>query len=122
MEALSSGDLAGAKAVYKEVATLDAEGASLSAIGLADIALFEGQPAVAVAILPAAIQADRAQKNVTGAATKTIALAEAQSSLNQLPSAVKTIDDALKISTEVRSSCPPCGSCYVPARMSGRGP
>ena len=92
MEALSSGDLPGAKAVYKEVATLDAQGASLSAIGLADIALFEGQPAVAVAILPAAIQADRAQKNVAGAATKTIALAEAQSSLNQLPSAVKTID------------------------------
>ena len=39
MEALSSGDLPGAKAVYKEVATLDAQGASLSAIGLADIAL-----------------------------------------------------------------------------------
>ena len=106
MEALSSGDLAGAKAVYKEVATLDAQGASLSAIGLADIALFEGQPADAVAILPAAIQADRAQKNVAGAATKTIALAEAQSSLNQLPSAVKTIDDALKISTDVRVLVP----------------
>ena len=64
--------------------------------GLADIALFEGQPADAVAILPPAIEADRARKNVTGAATKTIALAEAQSSLNQLPSAVRTIDEALK--------------------------
>ena len=46
MEALSGGDVAGAKAVYKEVATLDdPQGASLSAIGLADIAMFEGQPA-----------------------------------------------------------------------------
>ncbi len=46
------------------------------------------------------------RRTSTGAATKTIALAEAQSSLNQLPSAVKTIDDALKISTEVQILVP----------------
>jgi tetratricopeptide (TPR) repeat protein len=104
---LANGDLAGAKAVYKELATLDdAQGASLSAIGLADIALFEGRPADAVAILVPAIDADRAQKNVAGAATKMMALAEAQSSLNQMPAALKSIDEALKISTDTRIVVP----------------
>jgi tetratricopeptide (TPR) repeat protein len=107
IEALANGDLAGAKAVYKELATLDdAQGASLSAIGLADIALFEGRPADAVAILVPAIDADRAQKNVAGAATKMMALAEAQSSLNQMPAALKSIDEALKISTDTRIVVP----------------
>jgi len=100
MEALATGDLTGAKAVYREAATLGGEGASRAAIGLADIALFEGRPADAVAILPAAIQADRDQRNVVGVATKMIALAEAQSDLHRMPDALRTIDDVLKISTE----------------------
>jgi tetratricopeptide (TPR) repeat protein len=62
--------------------------------------MFEGHPADAVAILPDAIQADLESKNVAGAATKMIALAEAQSSLNRMPDALRTIDEALKISTD----------------------
>jgi len=100
MEALAGGDLPGAKAVYREVATLGADGASLAAIGLADVALFEGRPADAVAILLPAIQADRDQRNLAGVASKMIALAEAQSRLNRIPEALKTIDEALKVSTD----------------------
>jgi tetratricopeptide (TPR) repeat protein len=106
MEALAAGDIAGAKSVYKQVASTGGEGASLSAIGLADVAMVEGHPEEAVRVLPSAIQADQARKDAAGAAAKTIALAEAQSLLKQTAAAIKSVDDALQISADIQIVVP----------------
>jgi eukaryotic-like serine/threonine-protein kinase len=106
MEALAAGDMGGAKGVYSQARTVGPEGASLSAIGLADVAMFEGRPADAVSILPPAIKADLERKNIMGASTKTIALAEAQSLLNQMPAAVKSVNEALQTSSEIQIVVP----------------
>jgi tetratricopeptide (TPR) repeat protein len=106
MEALAAGDIAGAKSVYKQVASTGGEGASLSAIGLADIAMVEGHPEEAVRVLPSAIQADQERQDAAGAAAKTIALAEAQSLLKQTAAAIKSVDDALQISADIQIVVP----------------
>jgi tetratricopeptide (TPR) repeat protein/tRNA A-37 threonylcarbamoyl transferase component Bud32 len=106
MEALAAGDIGGAKGVYSQAGTVGPEGASLSAIGLADVVMFEGRPADAVSILPPAITADLDRKNIAGASTKTIALAEAQSLLNQTAASVNSIETALSLSNEVQVIVP----------------
>jgi eukaryotic-like serine/threonine-protein kinase len=100
MDALAAGHVDAAKAVYSRAATIDAEGASLAAIGLADIALYEERYADAVAILVPAIDVDMNQKNTVGAEAKMIALAEAYRGLNRRPEALKAVEDALKLSHE----------------------
>jgi tetratricopeptide (TPR) repeat protein len=100
MEALAAGRIADAKNQYQHAAATGAEGASLAAIGLADIALFEGRYADAAAILPPAIDADRQRNDSAGAAAKTIALAEAYFELRRTPAALKAIDEALALSRE----------------------
>jgi serine/threonine protein kinase/tetratricopeptide (TPR) repeat protein len=78
MAALSEGDVGKARDVYAKARESGAAGASLAAIGLADIALYEGKPEEAVTILEGAIPADRQARNTLGAASKTVALAEAR--------------------------------------------
>jgi tetratricopeptide (TPR) repeat protein len=78
MAALSEGDLAKARGVYAKARESGAAGASLAAIGLADVALYEGRAEEAATILTAAIPTDRQAGNTVGAASKTVALAEAR--------------------------------------------
>ena len=77
MEALARGDIARARAAYEQAAKGGTAGASLAAIGLADIAMYQGHYDDAVAALPDAIAQDTAHKNVFGAVAKLLALAEA---------------------------------------------
>jgi tetratricopeptide (TPR) repeat protein len=100
MDALASGNTAEAKAAYSRAAAIDAEGASLSAMGLADIALYEERYPDAIAILVPAIDVDMKEKNTVGAEAKLIALAEAYRGLGRRPEALKAVDDALKLSHE----------------------
>jgi tetratricopeptide (TPR) repeat protein len=100
MEPLAAGDIAAAIKVYNQAATTGPEGASLSAIGLADIALFQRRYADAVTILLPAIEADRKEKNTAGAAAKLIALGEAHSALGGTAQALKDLDEALALSQE----------------------
>jgi tetratricopeptide (TPR) repeat protein len=100
MEALAAGKIPDARATYEKVGVVDAEGASLAAIGLADIALYERRHADAVAILVPAIEVDLREKNTVNAEAKTIALAEAYRGLGRTAAAVKAIDDALALSHE----------------------
>src|SRR5262249_28347487 len=100
MDALVAGNVADANAAYSRAATIDAEGASLAAIGLADIALYEERHADAVTILVPAIEVDLNQKNTVGAEAKMIALAEAYRGLGRRPDALKAVEDALKLSHE----------------------
>jgi tetratricopeptide (TPR) repeat protein len=81
ISALSSGDTAGARRVFEQAAGAGEAGASVSALGLADVAMFEGRNAEAIALLPRAVLSDEAQGNSIGAAAKLVALAEAHAAL-----------------------------------------
>jgi tetratricopeptide (TPR) repeat protein len=81
MAALSAGDVAKAREVYSRAQEAGASGASLAAIGLADIALYEGKAADAVAVLEPAIAADGKARNTLGEGSKTVALAEARATI-----------------------------------------
>ena len=76
MAALSTGDTARARRAFEQAAGAGEAGASLSAIGLADVAMFEGRYADASALLPPAVLRDEVQENALGVAAKLVALAE----------------------------------------------
>jgi tetratricopeptide (TPR) repeat protein/predicted Ser/Thr protein kinase len=65
-----------ARATWQKVAGLDARGASLAAMGLADMALAAGKPAEAVPLLEKGAADDLAAKDGEAGATKLVALAE----------------------------------------------
>jgi tetratricopeptide (TPR) repeat protein len=67
---LAKGDAAAAADDYKKAAPISAWGASASATGLADMALYQGRPADALAILEPAARADIAAKDPSRAAAK----------------------------------------------------
>ena len=77
MQAMTIPDPIAARRVYDRAATQGDSGASLAAIGLADVALYEGKAADAENILPAAIEKDQADGNEQGVASKRAALAQA---------------------------------------------
>ena len=77
MQAMTVPDLLAARQVYERAATQGDSAASLAAIGLADVALYEGKAADAENILPGAIASDHASGNEQGVASKRAALAKA---------------------------------------------
>jgi eukaryotic-like serine/threonine-protein kinase len=78
MQAMTIPDLIAARQVYERAAPKGGEStASLAAIGLADVALYEGKAADAESILPGAIAKDYASGNEQGVASKRAALAKA---------------------------------------------
>jgi tetratricopeptide (TPR) repeat protein/tRNA A-37 threonylcarbamoyl transferase component Bud32 len=100
MDALARGDVASARSTYAHAGSIDAEGASLAAIGLADIALLEKRYADAEAMLTSAIATDLGSRNTAGAAAKTVALAEAYEGLGRVPDLLKTVNSALALSRD----------------------
>lgn len=78
MEALSSGDPSRARVFYQQASKAGDAGASLAAIGLADIAMFQGRHEDVISSLPEWIERDLEQKNQFGAIAKLLALAQAQ--------------------------------------------
>jgi eukaryotic-like serine/threonine-protein kinase len=74
---LARGNDAAASEAYKKVAPLSTWGASASAAGLADMALYQGRPADAIAILEPAARADLAAKDSSRAAAKYVLEAQA---------------------------------------------
>ena len=77
MQAMTIPDLIAARQVYDRAATQGDSAASLAAIGLADVALYDGKAADAEKILPGAIANDQASGNEQGVASKRAALARA---------------------------------------------
>jgi tetratricopeptide (TPR) repeat protein/tRNA A-37 threonylcarbamoyl transferase component Bud32 len=100
MEALTSGDHARARATYQQAAGAGAAGVSVSAIGLADLAMYEGRFADAIGALPAAAKLDEDQGNALGAAAKLIALAEAHAARNEAAAREQAIARARKLSDQ----------------------
>jgi len=76
----AQGNAADAAATYRQLEANGPDGASVASMGLADIALYEGRNADALAILDKGIAADLAAKNDSSAAIKLAAAAAAQKS------------------------------------------
>jgi len=100
MEALTSGDHARARATYQQAAGAGAAGVSISAIGLADLAMYEGRFADAISALPAAAKLDEDHGNALGAAAKLITLAEAHAARNEAGARDQAIVRARKLSDQ----------------------
>jgi tetratricopeptide (TPR) repeat protein len=73
---LASGQAAAARATWQKLVELGSAGASMAAIGLADLALFEGKAAEARTLLEEAIEADLKAEDPDSAAYKMTLLAE----------------------------------------------
>ena len=97
VSAIADGKLDEARAVYERMAKVDASGASLAAVGLADLALAEGRASEAARILQAGIKADEQQDNLAAVATKQITLADALGMQGDVKSAVAESRAALDI-------------------------
>jgi serine/threonine protein kinase/tetratricopeptide (TPR) repeat protein len=74
--AIDAGQFDVAEQAYRKMASIDAAGASLAAIGLADLAIYRGRLADVEAPLTAAIAADEQAKRIGAAIAKYAALAD----------------------------------------------
>ena len=100
MEAVAAGDIPRARTMYEQVKQAGDSGVSLSALGLADIAMYEGRYDEAIAILPAAAKRDQDQQNILGAVSKLVALAEAYQARGNDPARLTAIAQARALSTQ----------------------
>jgi tetratricopeptide (TPR) repeat protein len=77
MAQTGEGDFAAASATYQKLDGLGARGASMAAMGLADLALYQARQEDAIRMLEKGIAADLTAKNAASAGAKSIALAQA---------------------------------------------
>ena len=112
--AFASNDLAGARDAYGRMAKIGAAGASLSAYGLADLAMYEGKWQDAEKILLAGIAEDEKSNNRVARAAKQIALAETRLAQGQNNPALAVIKDAIGDRARMRPWCP-LRSCSLKA-------
>jgi tetratricopeptide (TPR) repeat protein len=105
--AFAAGNLQGMKDAYAQMAARGGTaGASLSNHGLADLAMYEGKPAEAIAILRDGIAADEKSNNRSARAAKLAVLAEAQLASGQNAAAIASAREALALTREDVSSVP----------------
>lgn len=90
----AKGDVDVASETYKKLAGLNARGASTAAVGLADIALYQGRATDAITILKPAIEKDEAAREPGRAAEKRVMLGQAWVMLNQKGKAITSADEA----------------------------
>jgi tetratricopeptide (TPR) repeat protein len=98
---LGEDQLSNAAETYRKMEKISAQGASMAASGLADIASYEGRYADAVHILEQGAAADLAAKNPENAANKLAALAHVQLLRGQTQAAVAAAEKALANSQSV---------------------
>jgi serine/threonine protein kinase/tetratricopeptide (TPR) repeat protein len=113
------GDLSGATATYQKLEGLGPTGASMANLGLADLAMFEGRDADAIALLDKGIAADLAAKETAGAAAKTIVLGQAYLSRGDKKKALSAADSAIKLDHQP-SVLMAAGEIYVNAGDAAR--
>lgn len=95
MAALAAGDRDATEAAYASMAGAGESGESLAITGRADLALFDGRIADAIALLDEGIAADTKAGNAPGIATKQIVKAEALALLGRTPAAAEAARRAL---------------------------
>ena len=93
---LLQGQLPEATATYQRLAKIDEVGASYTASGLADLAVYEGRLSDAVAIFTKGAAADLASKDPDRAANKFAALAHTQVLRGQKKAAAAAAEEALR--------------------------
>jgi serine/threonine protein kinase/tetratricopeptide (TPR) repeat protein len=98
---LGQGQMSQAAETYRQVEKLNAQGASLAASGLADLAAYDGRFAEAVRLLEAGAAADIAAKNPEGAGSKYAALSQVQLLRRANAPAVAAASKALTLSQDV---------------------
>ena len=96
MAQMAKDDRAGARATFEQMAGI-ATGASRAAMGLADLAMYEGRFGEAEKILSQGIVADEKSGNTAGRASKSIALAEAYQAIGDQPHAFEAARKALSV-------------------------
>jgi eukaryotic-like serine/threonine-protein kinase len=99
---LGQGQLSQAAETYQKLQSVSAQGASMAASGLADLALYEGRFVDATRILEQGAAADLAAKNSDSAADKFAALAYTQLLRGQKREAVAAAEKALAASQAVK--------------------
>ena len=100
MAALAGGKFDEARSAYEDARGAGPRGVSLAAIGLADLAMYQGRFDEAVPILEQGLKEDDAAKNVAGAAAKAIALAEAHHARADSGAAATAIQRARQSSSD----------------------
>src|SRR3954471_22117743 len=105
IDAIVKGDSAAAAAAYDDMtAKAGAGGASLAAIGRADLALYAGR--VDIGDLKPSIAADLDAKRTTPAAVKQIIVAEAELAAGRKAQAIDAAREALKLTRQVATIVP----------------
>ena len=107
---LAQGKVAEATATYHRLETVSSRGASSAAIGLADVALYEGRLSEAATLLENGIKGDLANNLAAAAATKQMALAELHVLRGQKTQALALAEQALPMAKDE-------GRKYVLARI-----
>ena len=97
LSSMALGRTADAVKAFEDVKGISAAGASFAFAGLADIALYEGRTADAIAILKQGIAADTASKSATGRALKHVAMADAMLARGDASAAAREAETALTI-------------------------
>ncbi len=97
MAAIEKGDFEAARGAYDSMATSGAPGSSLATLGLADLALYQGQFHQAEVLLTKGIVEDQARSNTSGLAAKSVALAESYLGEGKRRLAIEAARRALKL-------------------------
>jgi tetratricopeptide (TPR) repeat protein len=92
---LGGGRVEEARQTYRKLEGVSAHGASFAAMGLADVALYEGRLAEAAAILEKGVAGDVANEYGTPAAVKTVTLARVRLLEGRRADAVRAVESAL---------------------------
>ena len=100
MAQMGLGAAVNAEETYHKLEGVNARGASVAAVGLADIALFHGRAEDAIPLLEKGIAADLTNKDNDGAAGKDIMLAQAQLLAGHAAPAQAAVDKAVALSKD----------------------
>jgi tetratricopeptide (TPR) repeat protein len=106
MKAMADGDDAAAKAAYESMAGIGFRGASTATLGLADLSIYNGDYDAARELLEQGIADDVEANSQYFAATKYIALAEAELSAGNESAALAAIESGLEASSREAQSVP----------------
>ena len=106
MKALADADTAAALQAYDKMAGLGSRGASTASLGRADVALFEQRYDDAKALLADGIAADEASGSRYYAATKYMALAEAELATGDVAAALQAVSQGLELSSRDAQNIP----------------
>jgi len=109
---VAKGDITQGKKTYEKLATLSPWGASEAAVGLADVAMYQGRAQDAIAILQSALAADVAARRAAPAAEKRVMLAQAYAMAGE-KSQARAIAAAAAESSKDESVLYPAAGVYL---------